>query len=34
MHFALHGGLTFNYVKQSQQNLLNGLRAILFGAVI
>jgi hypothetical protein len=34
MHLALHGGLAFNYVKQSQQNLFNGLRAILFGAVI
>jgi len=27
-------GLAFSYVKQSQQNLLNGPRAILFGAVI
>jgi hypothetical protein len=34
MHVALHSGLAFNHVKQSQQNLLNGPRAILFGAMI
>jgi hypothetical protein len=34
MHVALLVGLTFNNVKQSQQNFLNGSRAILFGAVI
>jgi hypothetical protein len=34
MHLAFHGGLAFNHVKQSQQNLLNVPRAILFGAVI
>jgi hypothetical protein len=34
MHYDLHGGLAFKCVKQWQQNLLNGPRAILLGAVL